>query len=1019
MRIDGETFATNARARKREGEANEVAAVVADIAPQLEEEQRRQLESLLMKYKDVLVKELEDREAVKGVEHEIELEPGTKPICIPVRRFSPKEMEALTKQVKELKEKKVIRPSNSPWCARALLVPKKDGSTRMTIDYTALNKHTIKDRFPLPNINTIFQHLGGAKYFSTFDLASGYYQFKMRECDIEKTAFATPEGLYEFVHMPMGLSNAPATFQRAMTNIFANMVYHGVMVFIDDILVYSKTWKEHMEKLEEVLRRMKENNLQAKVAKCHFAQPQTQYLGYVITANAKRPDPAKVKAIQQMRAPKDKAEVRSVLGLAGFYRDFIKDFGALTQPLNDLLSKDAVFTWGEQQETAFNMLKQAISEKSLLEFPRPEWPYEVHTDASTVAVGAVLLQRDPQGKPHIIEYMSKVLAKPQRKLSIPVLECMAIVLALRKFRDFVYGTHFTIFSDHYGLQFLKSKQTPSPQMQRWWWETSEYDCDVVYRKGEINIADPLSRLVSREELERAQMTEIDALDLRVCNGELADEFEVEKIIGKRFDANNKVEYLVKWKGYGLREATWEPRKNMHCPKLVRAYEAQWRREQQAAEAKLQTKLMATLDRTKVAQAQRDDDWCKRVRRCMANKSGNKGDQKNDDDDVFVKKEAQLCKERDGLLYRVQKGKELLVIPKVQRGCILDELHSSLFGGHLGVERTLTRITQNYWWPGVKQDVKEYIRTCPACNARNHGQRHEAPPLAPEPRISRPFERIGIDFMEEPQSARGNHAVLVVIDHATKWVEAKACSDETAETAARFVFENIICRHGAPKEIWSDRGKCFTGEVMAHLSKLCGIEQRFTSGYHPQTNGLTERMNRTINEMLAKAVADNQRNWDELLPALVWSYNTSKHSATGYSPFELNHGHAPVLPLDAKLQDDSVPLRASEWVRTLGEQVKMLQNANLANQKKAAAAQAAQYNKDKKRAAQIKVGDLVHWRRPRIGPELNRKLVSIWRGPFTVTEKLGDVNYRLMDKHGVIADTPAHAGDLMVVNGERP
>ena len=318
----------------------------------------------------------------------------------------------------------------------------------MTIDYTALNKHTIKDHFPLPNINTIFQHLGGAKYFSTFDLASGYYQFKMRECDIEKTAFATPEGLYEFVRMPMGLSNAPATFQRAMTNIFANMVYHDVMVFIDDILVYSKTWKEHMEKLEEVLRRMKENNLQAKVAKCHVAQPQTQYLGYVITANAKRPDPAKVKAIQQMRAPKDKAEVRSVLGLAGFYRDFIKDFGALTQPLNDLLSKDAVFTWGEQQETAFNMLKQAISEKSLLEFPRPEWPYEVHTDASTVAVGAVLLQRDPQGKPHIIEYMSKVLAKPQRKLSIPVLECMAIVLALRKFRDFVYGTHFTLSLIH-------------------------------------------------------------------------------------------------------------------------------------------------------------------------------------------------------------------------------------------------------------------------------------------------------------------------------------------------------------------------------------------------------------------------------------------------------------------------------------------------------------------------------------------------------------------------------------------
>ena len=178
------------------------------------------------------------------------------------------------------------------------------------------------------------------------------------------------------------------------------------------------------------------------------------------------------------------------------------------------------------------------------------------------------------------------------------------------------------------------------------------------------------------------------------------------------------------------------------------------------------------------------------------------------------------------------------------------------------------------------------------------------------------------------------------------------------------------------------------------------------------------MNHTINEMLAKAVADNQHNWDELLPALVWSHNTSKHSATGYSPFELNHGHTPVLPLDAKLQDDSVPLRASEWVCTLCEQGKMLQHANLVNQK-AAAAQAAQYNKDRKCTAQIKVGGLVHWCRPRVGAELNHKLVSIWCGPFTVTEKLGDVNHWLMDKHGVIADTPAHAGDLMVVNGERP
>ena len=447
---------------------------------ELSPNQQQQLEELLTKNNEVLVDELKMRAPVKGVQHEIELEPGTRPIALPVRRFSPREIEQLQAQVRELKEKNVIRESNSPWCARALLVPKKDGSTRMVIDYTALNNRTIKDKHPLPNIQAMFQQLEGATYFSSLDLASGYYQFSMRPSDIERTAFATPDGLFEFVRMPMGLSNAPATFQRAMNNIFAGMVNRGVMIFIDDILVYSKTWKEHLALLREVFRRMKENNLQAKIGKCSFAQKETKYLGYIISKDMKRPDPAKVKAIKEMRPPNDKSEVRSVLGLAGFYRDFIKNFSGITKPLNDLLAKEAEFVWGKEQQQAFDQLKNAISEQSMLEFPKPALPFEVHTDASTVAIGAVLLQRDEQGKPHIIEHFSKALAKPQRKLSIPVLECYAIIMALRKFRPYIFGTHFKIFTDHYGLQFLRSKKSPSSKMQRWWWEVSEYDFEITY-----------------------------------------------------------------------------------------------------------------------------------------------------------------------------------------------------------------------------------------------------------------------------------------------------------------------------------------------------------------------------------------------------------------------------------------------------------------------------------------------------------------------------------------------------------
>ena len=1011
--IAQDEFATQQRSRKGRGARVDQ----VEVNPGLTQNQQRELADLMGRYKDVLVKEMELRAPVRGVQHEIELEPGTRPIALPVRRFSPREVELLQKQVDELKSKKVIRESNSPWCARALLVPKKDGTTRMVIDYTALNNRTIKDKYPLPNISAMFQRLEGAAYFTSLDLASGYYQFDMRRSDIEKTAFATPEGLYEFIRMPMGLSNAPATFQRAMNRIFGGLINRGVMVFIDDILVYSRTWKEHMSLLREVFARMRRNNLQAKTSKCSFAQSETKYLGFVISKGSKRPDPAKVKAIKDMRPPKDKSEVRGVLGLAGFYRDFIKDFGGIVKPLNDLLAKDVDFVWGPQQQAAFDRLKNAISERSMLEFPRKDWPFEVHTDASTAAVGAVLLQRDPQGRPHIIEYFSKVLARAQQKLSIPVLECYAIIMALRKFREFIFGTHFTIFTDHYGLQFLKSKRSPSAQMQRWWWEVSEYDFDIVYRKGAINIADPLSRLVTKKELEQAELCDVDTIDLQICAGELSDMYEVDRIVDKQVRGNETF-YLVKWKGYAMRDATWEPRANLKqdCPKLVKDFEDKWRAEQQQKEEQLQLKLKQTLDKQKLQEEQKKDGWCSKVIKLIEGRSGKKKV------DPLLSKDARQCCMKDGLLYRVEgkapNTKTLLVIPKALQPVVLHELHSSLFGGHLGFGRTIGRIAEHYWWRDMKSSVKEYIRTCPACNARNERHSEVAVQLAPEPRIAQPFARIGVDYMEEPVTKNGNHAVLVVIDHATKWVEARACKDETAETAARFIFENIVCRHGAPKEIWSDRGKCFVGEVMAHLSRLCGIEQRFTSGYHPQTNGLTERMNRTINNMLAKFVSENQMDWDELLPALVWSYNTSKHSATGYTPFELNHGFAATLPMDAKLEQVPEPQRASEWVRTLKKQVKFLQQQNLAHQQAAAKQQAKHHDKNKK-PTPVKVGDLVRWRRPRLESDQMKKLASAWKGPYTVVQKVGKVNFKLQDKDGNKVPGVAHASDLLVVNGERP
>jgi len=316
---------------------------------------------------------------------------------------------------------------------------------------------------------------------------------------------------------------------------------------------------------------------------------------------------------------------------------------------------------------------------------------------------------------------------------------------------------------------------------------------------------------------------------------------------------------------------------------------------------------------------------------------------------------------------------------------------------------------------MKETVKAFIRTCPICNERKGDSRKA--PLAPEPRVGRPFQRIGIDFAELGLTKNGNRYVFVVIDHASKFVEALACDNEKAETAADFIFSNIICRYGAPVEILSDRGKAFTGKVLTLLSKMCGIEQKFTAGYHPQTNGLTERFNRTLEEMLSKFVNPQLSNWDELLPSALFAYNTSVHSSTGYSPFEMIHGFTPRMPIETSIVLQPPKAKASEWVKSIHQRAEVLQEAGLVNQERHASNQAKQYNKGKT-AKSIKVGDLVRVNMSQKLDPASRKLSRVWKGPFRVIKRIGKVSYRLADLDGRELQDAVHANRIMLANDER-
>ncbi|KAL0378531.1 UNVERIFIED_CONTAM: Retrovirus-related Pol polyprotein from transposon.6 [Sesamum radiatum] len=425
----------------------------------------------------------------REVDFTIETFPGVAPISIAPYRMAPVELQELKKQIEELLEKGFIRPSTSPWGAPVLFVKKKDGSMRLCIDYRQLNRVTVKNKYPLPRIDDLLDQLKGATTFSKIDLRSGYWQLRIAEKDIPKTAFRTRYGHYEFLVMPFGLTNAPAAFMALMNRTFHKYLDQFVIVFIDDILVYSRSMEEHEQHLRIVLQILKEKELYAKLSKCEFWINQVVFLGHVISGDGVMPDPAKVKAIMEWRVPKNATEVRSFLGLAGYYRRFVEGFSIIAGPLTKLLRKGVVFQWTEQCQRSFDELKKRLTSTPILVLPSGSGGYVVYTDASKQGLGCVLMQN---GK--VIAYASRQLRPHELNYPTHDLELAAIVHALKIWRHYLYGEKFQIFTDHKSLKYILTQKELNLRQRRWIELLKDYDCTIDYHPGKANVvADALSR----------------------------------------------------------------------------------------------------------------------------------------------------------------------------------------------------------------------------------------------------------------------------------------------------------------------------------------------------------------------------------------------------------------------------------------------------------------------------------------------------------------------------------------------
>lgn len=453
------------------------------------------LKELLQSYADIFAEPKELPPHREKHDHQIPLLEGSNPVNQRPYRYAVYQKTEIDNMVQSLLDAGTIQTSSSPYASPVVLVKKKDNSWRLCVDYRGLNNMTIKDRFPIPLIEDLMDELGGSLIYSKIDLRAGYHQVRMHPQDVHKTAFKTHSGHYEYLVMPFGLTNAPATFQQLMNSIFKPFLRKFALIFFDDILIYSSSVDQHVHHLQQVFDLMRKHSLYAKRSKCDFATTMVEYLGHFIEARGVSTDPKKIKAVKEWPIPATLKQLRGFLGLAGYYRKFVKSFGAIARPLT-ILTKKEVFTWQEEAQKSFEELKFTLCNAPVLALPDFTKQFVVETDACGSGIGAVLMQEG-----HPLAYISRHLKGKQLHLSIYEKELLAVVFAVQKWRHYLLHGHFIIRTDQRSLKYLLEQRLNTPIQQQWLPKLLEFDYEIQYRQWKDNVAaDALSRVEGSEVL---------------------------------------------------------------------------------------------------------------------------------------------------------------------------------------------------------------------------------------------------------------------------------------------------------------------------------------------------------------------------------------------------------------------------------------------------------------------------------------------------------------------------------------
>lgn len=914
----------------------------------LDDVQRQSVTDLLLRYLPAFSLDDDDLGDCDIVKHQI-LTTDNNPIKQADRRVPPQLVPEIQSQLKKWLQAGLIEKSTSPYASQMVVVRKKDGKIRICVDYRELNSKTIKDAFPLPRINESLESLQGSNYFISLDLTQGYLQIGVHKDDRDKTAFRALGGLYEFKRLPFGLCNSPATFSRVMMHCFGDWFQQGIIIYLDDIMIHGKTFEETLERLERVLQILIRYKLKLKPAKCCFFKSKITYLGHVVSREGIAANESHLEAIRKYPVPRNEKDVYSFLGLTGYYRNYIPNYASIAKPLHALQkgfkphhgngkAKPVTSTvpwstqWGEEQQLAFDTLKEKLISPPVLGYPDFHLPFIVEVDASLRGLGAVLSQQQGDKKV-VLAYASRQLKPTEKnaeKYSSLKLEFTALYWAVtQKFREYLYGSRFTVFTDNNPLSYILKTKNSAVDM-RWLSQLSVFNFDIVYKTGRTNInADVLSR---------------HPFDVEVSTS-LAEISEKQEVPSYEQISSKCQEHRIFESGFRI-----------DCS---------------------------------VADLQKRDDNLRVVRDMVD--SGSRSKQILAEASTTVKK---LIKEWsrlilvDDVLYRKielnNKSVLQIVVPDNLSTQCMESVHDKY--GHQGIEKTYSLLQSRVYWIGMKRDVVDYCKSCKICLISKKpviGRQTDLQSVIAEA----PLEILAMDFTFLEKSSSGFENVLVLTDVFTKFTLAVPCKNQVANTVAKVLVKEWFSKYGIPKRLHSDRGRSFEGQVVKQLCEIYGIKKSRTTPYHPEGNAQCERFNRTMHNLLRTLDDKEKRKWPEYLPELVMMYNCTPHCSTGFSPYQLMFGRSPMLPIDQifAIHSEDEKVNPDEYLNKHRQRLQDMYDLAIERLNQNAEKRALDARKSKRVLPSLKEGAIVYLRNRVIG---RNKIQNYWNTkPYKVMQKL--------------------------------